>query len=97
MPDAPNKQLLENSIRQNFGNDITVSANLKQEIILTTADKAHLLAGEFMKAIEAKHAVDFPLGLFLAMVGGAIFGAIKSYGGAMTKLPIVGNFAEKWA
>ena len=37
------------------------------------------------------------VGLFLVMFGGLIYGAIKSYGGAMTKLPIVGNMAEKWA
>ena len=37
------------------------------------------------------------LGLFFVMFGGLIFGAIKSYGGAMTKLPFVGNMAEKWA
>lgn len=33
---------------------------------------------------------------FLAWVGGLIYGAIKAYGGEMTKLPFVGNFAEKW-
>jgi uncharacterized membrane protein len=37
------------------------------------------------------------VGLFLVMFGGLIFGAIKAYGGAMTKLPFVGNMAEKWA
>lgn len=37
------------------------------------------------------------LGLILALVGGLIFGAIKAFGGSMTKLPIVGNMAEKWA
>ncbi|MGH9948935.1 MAG: DUF4870 domain-containing protein [Pyrinomonadaceae bacterium] len=36
------------------------------------------------------------VGLFLAMFGGLIYGAIKSFGGEMTKLPIVGNMAEKW-
>lgn len=36
------------------------------------------------------------LGLFLVMFGGLIYGAIKSYGGEMTKLPFVGNMAEKW-
>lgn len=36
------------------------------------------------------------LGMFLALFGGLIFGAIKSYGGEMTKLPFVGNMAEKW-
>lgn len=33
---------------------------------------------------------------FLALIGGIIYGAIKAYGGEMTKLPIVGNMAEKW-
>ena len=33
---------------------------------------------------------------WLPWVGGMIYGAIKSYGGEMTKLPIVGGFAEKW-
>jgi len=37
------------------------------------------------------------LGLFLAWIGGLIYGAIKSYGGNMTKLPVVGGLAEKWA
>ncbi len=36
------------------------------------------------------------IGWFLAYVGGLIYGAIKSYGGNMTKLPIVGGLAEKW-
>ena len=36
------------------------------------------------------------LGLFVALAGGLIYGAIKAYGGEMTKLPIVGNMAEKW-
>ncbi len=36
------------------------------------------------------------IGLFLALFGGLIFGAIKSFGGEMTKLPFVGNMAEKW-
>ncbi|MGH9820848.1 MAG: DUF4870 domain-containing protein [Pyrinomonadaceae bacterium] len=34
--------------------------------------------------------------LFFALIGGLIFGAIKAYGGAMFKLPVVGNLAEKW-
>jgi uncharacterized membrane protein len=34
--------------------------------------------------------------LWLPWVAGLIYGAIKSYGGNMTKLPLVGNFAEKW-
>ena len=36
------------------------------------------------------------LGLFIAWFGGIIYGAIKSYGGEMTKLPVVGNMVEKW-
>lgn len=36
------------------------------------------------------------LGLLLALVGGLIFGAIKAFGGAEFKLPVVGNMAEKW-
>lgn len=36
------------------------------------------------------------LGLFIALFGGLIYGAIKSFGGEMTKLPFVGNMAEKW-
>ena len=34
--------------------------------------------------------------MILGLLGGLIFGAIKAYGGAMFKLPIVGNLAEKW-
>jgi len=37
------------------------------------------------------------LAFFFALIGGLIFGAIKSYGGNMTKLPIVGGMADKWA
>ena len=33
------------------------------------------------------------LGGFIAMV----YAAVKSYGGAKVKLPVVGNFAEKWS
>lgn len=32
----------------------------------------------------------------VAWIGGLIYGAIKAYGGEMTKLPVVGGFAEKW-
>jgi len=37
------------------------------------------------------------VGLLLGLLGGIIYGAIKAYGGEMTKLPIVGSMAEKWA
>lgn len=33
----------------------------------------------------------------LGLLGGLIFGAIKAYGGSFFKLPVVGNFAEKWS
>ena len=36
------------------------------------------------------------IGWFIGLFGGLIYGAIKSYGGSMTKLPFVGNLAEKW-
>jgi uncharacterized membrane protein len=36
------------------------------------------------------------LGLFLGFFGGLILAAIKSFGGAETKLPVVGNMAQKW-
>lgn len=36
------------------------------------------------------------LGWFLIYFGGIIMGAIKSFQGAMFKLPIIGNMAEKW-
>jgi uncharacterized membrane protein len=35
--------------------------------------------------------------IIIAYVGGLIFAAVKSYGGAMFKLPIIGNMAEKFA
>lgn len=35
--------------------------------------------------------------LIIGYIGGLIFGAIKSFGGNMTKLPIVGNMAEKYS
>ncbi len=34
--------------------------------------------------------------MVVAYVGGLIFAAVKSYGGAEFKLPIIGNMAEKW-
>lgn len=37
------------------------------------------------------------IGWFFAYIGGLIFGAIKSFGGNMTKLPVVGSMAEKWS
>lgn len=35
--------------------------------------------------------------LIIGYIGGLIFGAIKSFGGNNTKLPIVGNMAEKYS
>jgi uncharacterized membrane protein len=35
--------------------------------------------------------------VFVGYVAGLIFAAVKSYGGAYFKLPIVGNMAEKFA
>lgn len=35
--------------------------------------------------------------LVVGFLGALIFAAIKAFGGNMTKLPIVGNLAEKWA
>jgi uncharacterized membrane protein len=35
--------------------------------------------------------------VFLAYFAGLIFAAVKSYGGAQFKLPIIGNMAEKYA
>ncbi len=37
------------------------------------------------------------IGWFIALFGGIIYAAIKAYGNQMTKLPLVGNFAEKWS
>lgn len=37
------------------------------------------------------------VGLIFGLLGGLIFGAIKAYGGSMSKLPVVGGFAEKWS
>jgi uncharacterized membrane protein len=34
--------------------------------------------------------------VFFAYVAGFIYAAVKAYGGADFKLPIVGNMAEKW-
>jgi uncharacterized membrane protein len=34
--------------------------------------------------------------VIIGFLGGLIFAAIKAYGGNQFKLPIVGNFAEKW-
>jgi len=35
--------------------------------------------------------------VWIAWFVGLIYAAVKSYGGNMTKLPIVGNMAEKWS
>ncbi len=35
--------------------------------------------------------------MIIGLIGGLIYGAIKAYGNQMFKLPVVGNFAEKWA
>jgi len=35
--------------------------------------------------------------LIIAYIGGLIFGAIKGYGGAEFKFPVIGNMAEKWS
>ncbi len=37
------------------------------------------------------------LALLFGMIAGLIFGAIKAFGGDMFKLPLVGNYAERWA
>lgn len=37
------------------------------------------------------------IGWFVALFAGIIYAAIKAYGNQMTKLPLVGNFAEKWS
>lgn len=37
------------------------------------------------------------VGLIFGLLGGLIFGAIKAYGNSLFKLPVVGNFAEKWS
>jgi uncharacterized membrane protein len=34
---------------------------------------------------------------WLPLLGGVIYAAYKAYSGEMTKLPVVGNLAEKWA
>ncbi len=36
------------------------------------------------------------LGVFFAFIGGLLFAAIKSFGGAEFKLPVVGNMVQKW-
>lgn len=35
--------------------------------------------------------------VIVAYIGGLIFAAVKSYGGAYFKLPVIGNMAEKFA
>jgi uncharacterized membrane protein len=34
--------------------------------------------------------------LFLAYIAALIFGAVKAYGGAVFKLPVIGGMADKW-
>lgn len=34
---------------------------------------------------------------FAALIGGVIYAAVKAYGNNLTKLPLVGAFAEKWS
>ncbi|REJ79417.1 MAG: hypothetical protein DWQ47_01365 [Acidobacteria bacterium] len=38
-----------------------------------------------------------PLVLWLGWLVGLIYAAVKSYGGAMFKFPVIGNLAEKWS
>lgn len=37
------------------------------------------------------------IGWFFVYIGGLIFGAVKAFGGAMFKFPVVGNMAENWS
>jgi uncharacterized membrane protein len=55
-----------------------------------------ILAFVHLGAIVSILAVLIFLGWFLIYFGGIIMGAIKSFQGAMFKLPIIGNMAEKW-
>ena len=34
--------------------------------------------------------------IFIAYIGGLIYGAVKAYQGSMFKLPIIGGMADKW-
>ncbi len=36
-------------------------------------------------------------GILLVFIAAAIFMCVKAYGGSQTKLPIIGDLAEKWA
>jgi uncharacterized membrane protein len=58
-----------------------------------------VIAGSVSESLGFIVALIFGLvyfGWFIAYIGGLIMGAIKSYGGNMYKLPVVGSMAEKW-
>lgn len=64
-------QLRESSVRSNFANNITVSSNLKQNVIQITDDRALLRAKEFEQAIKRKTELGLPVGV--------LFGIITTY------------------
>ena len=65
-----------------------------------------IIAGVAASAATSSGAIGSLLGMLLGLVwlvvvlaylGGLIFAAVKSYGGAQFKLPVIGNMAEKFA
>lgn len=61
-------QLRETSIRRNFASNITVSSNLKQNIIQITDDRALLRAREYEQAIKRRNELGLPIGLLSGIV-----------------------------
>jgi len=65
-----------------------------------------IIAGIAASAATSSSSIGSLLGMLIGLIwlvvivaylGGLIFAAIKSYGGAYFKLPIIGNMAEKFA
>ena len=65
-----------------------------------------IIAGVAASAATSSGAIGSLLGMLIGLVwlvvvvaylGGLIFAAVKSYGGAQFKLPVIGNMAEKFA
>jgi hypothetical protein len=61
-------QLRESSVRSNFASNITVSSNLKQNVIQITDDRALLRAKEFEQAIKRKTELGLPVGVLIGIV-----------------------------
>lgn len=66
-PGSPHQEL-ETSIRFTYGNEITVSRNVRQNVIVVPEDRVLLRAREFDHAIRTRYDINFPVGLLVGIV-----------------------------